>query len=181
MLDLTLAQVLQHTDIIIISFLTVLITYLIIDKFKREKITVVKGEPLESVEHELLDFIPEIILKSYTEEGLVIWDIVIHNIDVEVIKVLTIKVRGTCLLADNSKFIISSGETLVTNFSISPDNSQKIPFKYDFKSYNPRNIKLGCSFRFETEDGTVQKHNIPILFSRSVLPYDNNKVSKKIA
>jgi len=181
MLDLTLAQVLQHTDIIILAFLIGLIIYLMIDKFKRDNNTVVKGEPLESVEHELLDFIPEIILKSYTEKGLINWDIVIHNIDVEVIKVLTVKVRGTCLLPDNSKYIISSGDALPSNFSILPDNSKKITFKYDFKDYGPRNIKLGCSFRLETESGTVQKHNIPLLFSRSVLSYDNNKVSKKIA
>jgi hypothetical protein len=157
--------------------LSCLILALVILKLKKQKTVSVTN-------NNLIDFLPEIVLKDISLQGKVQWEIQIHNISQYTIRVLQVKVRGSCLLLDNSKYLITSKDNLIkANYSIVSNDMKKIPFIHSFNpEFMPRNIKLGCSLKLQNQDGKIEQCYIPLLFSKKTLFSNHiaNKVGKDI-
>jgi hypothetical protein len=166
------------TQVLLYFSLGCLVITLVILKLKKQKITSV-------VDNNLIEFLPEIVLKDISFQGKVQWEIQIHNISQHTIKVLQAKVRGSCLLLDNSKYLIASKDNLIKeNYSVASSDMKTIPFIHNFNpEFMPRNIKLGCSLKLQDQDGHIQQCYIPLLFSKKVLfsHHIANKEEDKIA
>jgi len=164
---------------ILICSITVLVIALVSIKLKSKKPPSVKADMPAT--NTVIDFLPEMVLKSISG-GNVTWEIQIHNIGQQPIKVLRAKAIGSCLLLDKSKYIISSEDNLIkTQDPEAFNNTKRIDFSHRFNpDFMPHKIRLGCSLEIQNQDGHIKEYCTPLLFSKSFLFTDTFEDGRKL-
>ncbi len=164
-------------QILTYSSISLLMPALAFLKFKQKK-----NEDDLVIRHKSIDFTAKIVLKNVSLQGEVCWEIHIKNVEKHPIKALRAEVNGSCLLLDNSNYLIASTDNLIkSNYSIAANKLKKIPFTHHLNpKFMPRDITLGCSLKLQDKEGEIEKFDIPLLFSKQFLFSPAQRVVNKV-